>query len=85
MCRFKLVFQPDDIASAMGSAWVGVNPLGGPDNLPVLTQDCGSPQELERAIRDLHRELDDVLKVAKVKFASNLKRKDQRLRDCREL
>jgi hypothetical protein len=72
MCRFEMVFQSDDVASNMGSAWVGVNyQLGGPQKSPVVTQDCGTPQEFERAIRVLQAELDDVLRRGKARFASN--------------
>jgi len=76
MSRFELVFQPDDVHSNMGSAWVGVNyQVDGPKKLPVVTHDCGSPQEFERAIRDLKAELDDILQRGKAKFATNWKAK----------
>jgi hypothetical protein len=71
MSRFVLVFDGEGVASAMGSAWVGVDyQLSGPRNLPVITHDCGSPREFERAIRDLQSELDDILRKGQAKFAS---------------
>ena len=76
MSRFVLVFKEDDVASAMGSAWVGVDyQVGGPENKPVVTHDCGTPGELEATIEGLKRELDHILAKAKVKFAANMKRK----------
>lgn len=76
MSRFVLVFDGKDIASARGSAWVGVNyQIDGPRKLPVVTHDCGGPEEFERAINDLKAELDDILRKGRAKFASNWKKK----------
>jgi hypothetical protein len=76
MSRFELVFDGEHIQSARGSAWVGVNyQIAGPRKLPVVTHDCGGPEELERAIRDLQAELDDILRQGRAKFASNWKAK----------
>lgn len=77
MSRFELVFKPNHIASIMGSAWIGVNPQT-EDGRDVITHDCGSPQELEAAIRDLKSELDEILKAAEKKFADNRRSKANR-------
>ena len=70
MGRLRLLFQCDDPASTSGSAWIAVNHQFGPDNVPVISHDCGGPIELERVIRDLKAELDEILGQAKVKFAA---------------
>jgi hypothetical protein len=76
MSTFVLVFDGEHVASAQGSAWVGVNyQIDGPRKLPVVTHDCGSPIEFERAIQDLQAELDDILRQGRKKFAS---RRDKR-------
>jgi hypothetical protein len=72
--RFALVFEGDHVGSSMGSAWVGVNPQEHRGK-PVITHDCGSPAELERAIGDLKAELDDILRKARSKFAANMQNK----------
>lgn len=64
---FKLKFSPKSIFAAMGSAFVVYEDVFG--NTLEMTHDCGSPAELEHAIKQMHRELDDVLKLAKKKFA----------------
>lgn len=76
MNRFVLVFDPDDVASNKGSAWVGVEAqIGGPKKLPVVTHDCGSPKEFEIAIRQLQAELDHILQSGQKKFAEHWKAK----------
>ena len=74
MSRFVLVFDGDDVSSAMGSAWIGVNPQEH-NGKPVVTHDCGSPAEFERAVRDLQTELDDILRKGRAKFAAHWKDK----------
>ncbi len=74
MSRFALIFEGDDIASAMGSAWIGVNPQEH-NGKPVITHDCGSVAELERAVRDLKTELDELVRSARAKFEKNIRRK----------
>jgi hypothetical protein len=74
MSRFALVFDGEHIASAMGSAWVGVNPQEH-NGRPVITHDCGSILELERAVEDLKVELDKLVREAKTQFEANISRK----------
>jgi len=74
MSTFVLIFDGDDVASLKVSAWVGVNPQEH-NGKPVVTHDCGSPEEFERAIRDLQAELDDVSWKGRAKFASHWKEK----------
>jgi len=74
MSRFVLVFDGDHVQSAMGSAWIGVNPQEH-NGLPVITHDCGSLSELNRAVEDLKAELDKLVREAKIKFEKNISRK----------
>ncbi|MDI4656576.1 hypothetical protein [Xanthobacter autotrophicus] len=72
--RFELIFDGDDIASSRGSAWIGVRAQTHAGRL-VITHDCGSPAELESAVRDLKAELDNLVERSRAKFERNLREK----------
>jgi hypothetical protein len=74
MSRFVLVFDGDHVQSAMGSAWIGVNPQEH-NGKPVITHDCGSVSELKRAVEHLKADLDKLVREAEAKFAANMSRK----------
>jgi hypothetical protein len=74
--QIKLDFQPSDASGGGASfpvAYVSltIRDTAGAPKTVRLTQACVSVQELEAAVRSLHRQLDSVLAEGRQRFAQS--------------